>query len=333
MAWRPSLQRQADIDSLGPTAARRAARRRRQAAAEAAVGRAGAGGGPGSWRDRELASRPALQCAASGRRIPGSSRRRRNAAWHAARVPPGGFAAASSSGIAWAAAGPRLGWHPESGQQCGGAAPRPQAGLRCTCGNVVFSSALFMGTADWDGDVKSGHLGSDGFRGVSLGDPPAEGEEVLSAAAVPAAADSCLLGQPPGDPARADEFGAHVVSCAQLEVEVASEIFPSGRGACFAGMRSEDSIDGIDGGVHSAGGVAADIYPGRLVERPSDAPASLAVEFGAHVVSDVQLAADVSLVEVPSGRGHIEVGTRSTDFYDVDAGPSSACGSSFSATC
>eukprot|EP00959_Pyramimonas_sp_CCMP1952_P281975 5893372-Pyramimonas_sp.AAC.1 len=38
-AWRPSSQRQADIDSLGPTAARRAARKRRQAAVEAAIGR------------------------------------------------------------------------------------------------------------------------------------------------------------------------------------------------------------------------------------------------------------------------------------------------------
>ena len=39
----------------------------------------------------------------------GRRRRRRNAAWHARRVPVGGFAAATDAAIAEVAAGPRLG--------------------------------------------------------------------------------------------------------------------------------------------------------------------------------------------------------------------------------
>ncbi|CAK0909666.1 unnamed protein product, partial [Prorocentrum cordatum] len=64
---------------------------------------------PGSWRDRELAARPALQAAVAGARVCGRRRRRRNAAWHARRVPVGGFATASDAAIAEVAAGPRLG--------------------------------------------------------------------------------------------------------------------------------------------------------------------------------------------------------------------------------
>ncbi|CAK0887633.1 unnamed protein product [Prorocentrum cordatum] len=64
---------------------------------------------PGSWRDRELAARPALQAAAAGARVCGRRRRRRNAAWHALRVPVGGFTTASDAAIAEVAAGPRLG--------------------------------------------------------------------------------------------------------------------------------------------------------------------------------------------------------------------------------
>lgn len=108
--WRPSSQREWEILTLGPSAARRAARARARRACEAGL-RAALGAAacaPGSWRDRELASRPALQCRAEGRRVSGAARRRRNAAQHAARVPAGGFAHASDAGLALAAAGPRL---------------------------------------------------------------------------------------------------------------------------------------------------------------------------------------------------------------------------------
>jgi len=49
-----------------------------------------------------------LQLRAEGRRVPGRVRRRRNAAWHAAEAPSGGFVRASDACIASAAAGPRL---------------------------------------------------------------------------------------------------------------------------------------------------------------------------------------------------------------------------------
>ena len=65
---------------------------------------------PGSWQDRELAARPALVRATAGRRVSGAARRRRNTALHARRSPPSGFARASGAELAWAAAGPRLGW-------------------------------------------------------------------------------------------------------------------------------------------------------------------------------------------------------------------------------
>ena len=108
--WRPSSQRQRETLLLGATAARRAARARARAALEAAlVPLAQARATPGPWVDRERAARPALKLAVEGSRVPGSKRRRRNAALHAQRVPPGGFAQASVEGLAWAAAGPRLG--------------------------------------------------------------------------------------------------------------------------------------------------------------------------------------------------------------------------------
>ena len=61
--------------ALGPT------RRRRQQACEAGLRDLLADrSSPGSWRDRELAARPALQSAAAGRAITGRTTRRRNAA-------------------------------------------------------------------------------------------------------------------------------------------------------------------------------------------------------------------------------------------------------------
>jgi len=96
---------------LGAPAARREARRRRPMACEAGLRRAlgdGEGARPGSWRDREAASRPALRAAAAGRRVCDSSRLRRNVARHAAQPPPCGFARASRADLARAAAGPRL---------------------------------------------------------------------------------------------------------------------------------------------------------------------------------------------------------------------------------
>ncbi|CAK0839695.1 unnamed protein product [Prorocentrum cordatum] len=106
---------------LGATAARREARRRRLLACEAGLRRAPGdreGARPGSWRDREAASRPALRAAAAGRRVCGSSRLRRNVARHAAQPPPCGFARASRADLARAAAGPRL-------AAFGGGAPGP----------------------------------------------------------------------------------------------------------------------------------------------------------------------------------------------------------------
>ncbi|CAK0838589.1 unnamed protein product [Prorocentrum cordatum] len=104
LMWRPSVIRIMETDSLGASAARRAARRRGRAALEAALRPlVAARGAPGSWVDRERASRPALQKIAAGDRVPGVMRLRRNAAWHARRVPPGGFTAASSAALSWAA--------------------------------------------------------------------------------------------------------------------------------------------------------------------------------------------------------------------------------------
>ena len=53
---------------------------------------------PGSWRDRETASRPALIRPVRGERIAGNAGRRRNAAWHAAVAPhkPDGHSAPST---------------------------------------------------------------------------------------------------------------------------------------------------------------------------------------------------------------------------------------------
>ncbi|CAK0810400.1 unnamed protein product [Prorocentrum cordatum] len=96
---------------LGATAARREARRRRLMACEAGLRRAlgdRGGAGPGSWRDREAASRPAVRTAAAGRRVCGSSRLRRNVARHAAQPPACGFARASRAALTLAATGPRL---------------------------------------------------------------------------------------------------------------------------------------------------------------------------------------------------------------------------------
>ncbi|CAK0819867.1 unnamed protein product [Prorocentrum cordatum] len=109
-AWRPSRLRAQEILALGASAARRAARLRRQHACEAALRKFQADGlvAPGSWRDREIAARPALMLLAEGLPVPGGQRRRRNAAWHAARVPARGFARASPEDLAWDAAGPRL---------------------------------------------------------------------------------------------------------------------------------------------------------------------------------------------------------------------------------
>ena len=107
--WRggPYGQRAREIAAMGATAARRAARARRLAAAEAAVPRRGRRV-PGSWKDRELAARPALRRAAAGQRVPGGARYRRNAAWHAAWAPQRGFAAASRAELDAVCAGPRL---------------------------------------------------------------------------------------------------------------------------------------------------------------------------------------------------------------------------------
>ncbi|CAK0908886.1 unnamed protein product [Prorocentrum cordatum] len=107
--WLPSQLRASEASALGASAARRAACRRRQEACEAGLRDAVRGGGLGRWQDRERASRPALQRLASGERVPGAWRRRRNASWHSQRVLPDGFASASVHDIEWAAAGPRLG--------------------------------------------------------------------------------------------------------------------------------------------------------------------------------------------------------------------------------
>ncbi|CAK0799810.1 unnamed protein product [Prorocentrum cordatum] len=61
------------------------------------------------WVDRERVSRLALQRLAAGDRVPGVMRLRQNTAWHARRVPPGGFTAASSAALSWVAAGHCLG--------------------------------------------------------------------------------------------------------------------------------------------------------------------------------------------------------------------------------
>ncbi|CAK0792253.1 unnamed protein product, partial [Prorocentrum cordatum] len=94
-----------DIAALGATATRREARQRHRAAREAATQPlAQARGEPGSWKDRELAARPALLAPfARGRAALGH---RRNAAPRAQRVPPGGFAHAPAADIARASAGP-----------------------------------------------------------------------------------------------------------------------------------------------------------------------------------------------------------------------------------
>ena len=125
MAGWPSALRSAETELLGPTAARRRARLRRLQSAENAVWRS-AGSQPGSWRDREAAARPALKSAVAGRRVSGRSRLRRNTALHARLVPHGGFAGASQSGLAWAAAGPRLGEEPATRD---GEAPEDRPGL------------------------------------------------------------------------------------------------------------------------------------------------------------------------------------------------------------
>ncbi|CAK0867138.1 unnamed protein product, partial [Prorocentrum cordatum] len=77
-AWRPSGLRAQEILALGASAARRAARLRRQHACEAALRKLQADGlvAPGSWRDRELAARPALMLLAEGLPVPGGRRRR-----------------------------------------------------------------------------------------------------------------------------------------------------------------------------------------------------------------------------------------------------------------
>ncbi|CAK0841280.1 unnamed protein product, partial [Prorocentrum cordatum] len=85
--WRP--RRAQETEQLGATQARRAARRRAQQACEAGC--------------------CAPQLAALGARVPGRARRRRSAAWHAARGPPCGFLQATGVELRWAAAGPRLG--------------------------------------------------------------------------------------------------------------------------------------------------------------------------------------------------------------------------------
>ncbi|CAK0806035.1 unnamed protein product, partial [Prorocentrum cordatum] len=94
---------------LGPSAARRAARARRQRTCEAALRKlASMGAEPGPWQNRERAARPALRFAA-GARVPGSARRRGNAAWHAALAPEAGLERTSDAAITEAASGPRLG--------------------------------------------------------------------------------------------------------------------------------------------------------------------------------------------------------------------------------
>ncbi|CAK0812372.1 unnamed protein product, partial [Prorocentrum cordatum] len=124
---------------------------RRNAAAPAWI-TAESAKGIGSWVDRERASRPALQRIAAGDRVPGAMRLRRNAAWHACRVPPGGFTAASSADLSWAAAGPRLG-HSAGGMRAEAASFVPRAacratGVRCSCGAVAFSSCCLPPPAD-----------------------------------------------------------------------------------------------------------------------------------------------------------------------------------------
>ncbi|CAK0868191.1 unnamed protein product [Prorocentrum cordatum] len=131
-------------DSLGASAARRAARRRGRAALEAALcPLVAARGAPGSWLDRERASRPALQRFAAGHRVPGVMRLRRNTGWHARRVPPGGFTAASPAALSWAAAGPRLG-HTAGGMRAESKPFVPRdacraVGVRCNCGSTEFA--------------------------------------------------------------------------------------------------------------------------------------------------------------------------------------------------
>ncbi|CAK0908555.1 unnamed protein product [Prorocentrum cordatum] len=141
--WRPSELRIMEKDFLGASAARRAARRRGRAALEAALRPlVAARGAPGPWVDRERASRPTLQRIAAGDRVPGAMRLRRNTAWHACRVPPGGFTAASSADLSWAAAGPRLG-HTAGGMRAEATPFVPRAacravGVRCNCGTAVW---------------------------------------------------------------------------------------------------------------------------------------------------------------------------------------------------
>ncbi|CAK0820058.1 unnamed protein product, partial [Prorocentrum cordatum] len=107
--WRPASQRQRESSLLGATAARRAARSRARAALKAALAPLVPARAAPGLVGRGRAARPAWQFAVDGGRVPGSERRRRNAARHAPRVPPGGIARACAEGIAWEAAGPRPG--------------------------------------------------------------------------------------------------------------------------------------------------------------------------------------------------------------------------------
>ena len=110
-SWLPGQLRTFEVATAGPSVARRSARARARMACEAALHKAlgDYDHAPGSWRDREAASRPALQALASGGRVPGAARRRRNAAWHAADAPESGFTGATQADLAKVASGPRLG--------------------------------------------------------------------------------------------------------------------------------------------------------------------------------------------------------------------------------
>ncbi|CAK0877050.1 unnamed protein product [Prorocentrum cordatum] len=216
-SWTPSAMRTAEIAFLGPFAARRAARRRRQAACEAALRARACVGEPGSWQDTELAARHKLRLVSRGQPAPGGARRR-NAAWHSARVLAGGFTSASQGELAWAAAGPRLGsrlratadvFMPQaavSGEDDAEGPPVPAAaagGLRCTCGAMVFFSRFASSSEDAASDpIDIDECESSSCSSARAVPRPAREEAAEGVARVPDRCDAAGEGSCAAAPAR-----------------------------------------------------------------------------------------------------------------------------------
>ncbi|CAK0871861.1 unnamed protein product [Prorocentrum cordatum] len=257
-SWTPSAMRTAEIALLGLAAARRAARRRRQAACEAALRARACVGEPASWQDRELAARHALRLVSRGQPVPGGARRRRNAAWHAARVPAGGFTRASQGELAWAAAGPRLGSRLRatadafmsqaavSGEGAAEGPPVPAAaagGLRCTCGAMVFSARFASSSEDAASDpVDIDECESSSCSSARAVPRPARGEAAEGVARVP---DRCV----------AAGEGSGAAALAWVPVGLPQD---PGEGLLFA-----------NGGASSSDPFSATAWPSAGVRSPS----------------------------------------------------------------